>query len=401
MTAPDPKVLILAETGPPLRTDLTPGQVAALLALRHTVKVTPAPGRLWDVRGNQRVGVLRSGTGADRLEIRIQPKMPIERLLFLIGDASATQFWREETVTADRDAHLETVVADLFARTLAQALDQGVLHGYRYVEDDSSVVRGRIRTSAMLRRGGFPLPIPVAYDDFTANTDENRILRTAADRCLALSKLSEQTRTRLRHQTDKLIAAVVLPRGTPPPLWTPTRLNERYHPALRLAELILRASSPDPGRGGGTTMNGFVVDLEDVFERFLTRHLLQTLARRGLRSAAQREHRLDEAQRITIRPDMTVYRNGRVAAVVDAKYAALSAGRPGNEHTYQLVAYCTALGLTHGHLVYAAGEPALTTHTIRTAGSAITAHALDLDQPPERVAAQIDAIGDWIVDTVA
>ncbi|ACU72431.1 McrBC 5-methylcytosine restriction system component-like protein [Catenulispora acidiphila DSM 44928] len=68
---------------------------------------------------------------------------------------------------------------------------------------------------------------------------------------------------------------------------------------------------------------------------------------------------------------------------------------------YQVMAYCTVLRLAHGHLVYAAGEPAIATHTVRAAGLAITAHALDLDQPPTRVEEQIAAIGEWIVNAIA
>ena len=141
--------------------------------------------------------------------------------------------------------------------------------------------------------------------------------------------------------------------------------------------------------------------LEDIFERFLTRHLQRLLARHGLHGAGQLPHQLDEARRLTIRPDLTIRRHGRVAGVVDAKYTDLAGGKPSNEHIYQVMAYCTVLGLAHGHLVYAAGNPAVATHTVRAAGLAITAHALDLDQPPKRVEEQIAAISEWIVNPIA
>lgn len=401
MNVPGPKVLLLTETGPPLITSLTQGQVASLVALGSTVSVTPAPGGLWKLGGNQRVGVLQTGTGPDRMEIRIRPKMPIRHLLHLLGHSASTGFWRNETVAADYNANLEEVIVELYAQLLAQALEQGVLHGYRHVEDETAVVRGRIRTAAMLRRGGLPLPIPVAFDDFTADTDENRILLAAARRCRLLPGLSEQTRSRLRHLADKLSAVSELSVGAPPPRWTPSRLNQRYQPALYLAEMILKATIPDPTRGAVASMNGFVIDMEDVFERFLTLQLRAALAAHGLCGRAQEpRHRLDEAKLITIKPDITVYQGSRLAAFADAKYAKLSAGKPANEHIYQMVAYCAGLGLVHGHLVYAGGEPALTTHTIKLAGLKITAHALDLEMAPDQITAQIATVAESIVHSI-
>jgi 5-methylcytosine-specific restriction enzyme subunit McrC len=79
-------------------------------------------------------------------------------------------------------------------------------------------------------------------------------------------------------------------------------------------------------------------------------------------------------------------RQRRVAAVLDATYKAeASAGYP-NADLYQLLAYCTALGLRRGHLVYAkgAGVPA-----VRNTEVVIVCHALDLAAPPAGLLAQV------------
>jgi 5-methylcytosine-specific restriction enzyme subunit McrC len=160
-----------------------------------------------------------------------------------------------------------------------------------------------------------------------------------------------------------------------------------------LAELILDATTPDPIHAGPTIADGFLIDMAVVFEAFLTRTFEAALHRHGHRSAAQQtRHRLDEARRITLKPDITVYRRGRVASVIDAKYKTLTAGRPSNEDLYQLTAYCTALGVEHGHLVYAAGTPAATRHEIRQTAITVTAHALDLTAPASELIACIDRI---------
>ena len=49
-------------------------------------------------------------------------------------------------------------------------------------------------------------------------------------------------------------------------------------------------------------------------------------------------------------------RPGAAAAVIDANYKAEKPAGDPNADLYQLLAYCTVLGLPVGHLVYARGN---------------------------------------------
>ena len=51
-------------------------------------------------------------------------------------------------------------------------------------------------------------------------------------------------------------------------------------------------------------------------------------------------------------PDLVWYRGGEALAVIDAKYKAEKVAGYPNADLYQMLAYCTALGLPAGHLVY-------------------------------------------------
>jgi 5-methylcytosine-specific restriction enzyme subunit McrC len=73
------------------------------------------------------------------------------------------------------------------------------------------------------------------------------------------------------------------------------------------------------------------------------------------RVVAQSRHYLDEAGRAVLKPDIVWRVGSKVAAVVDAKYKAEKPSGFPNADLYQLLAYCTVLGLRVGHLVYAAG----------------------------------------------
>ncbi|MEU7941344.1 5-methylcytosine restriction system specificity protein McrC [Microbispora bryophytorum] len=99
----------------------------------------------------------------------------------------------------------------------------------------------------------------------------------------------------LRHVAARLVDVVPVRAGAAPlPAWTPNRLNERYLPALRLAELVLGASSFQQKGSPALQVDGFVLNMAEIFERFLTTRLTELLRPCGLRCAGQQgHHRLD------------------------------------------------------------------------------------------------------------
>ncbi|MEU1125906.1 restriction endonuclease [Streptomyces sp. NPDC005899] len=386
--------LTVRETGPGSSQELTGDQVAALVAVPDLVRLTPAPGGRWSVRGNQKVGLVRLRTrSGGTIHLSLRPKLGIRDLLFLLS-YSSTDPWRPEPVTAATTDDLVPALADLLARTARRTLEGGVLHGYREVAEDLPLIRGRIRTTAQLRRTGLPLPISVQYDDHTPDIPENRILLAALYMAAHLPGVPHPTRLALRRLADRLPGVHRPHPGEPLPAWTRTRLNARYVPALRLAELLLSGRSIQPEGGAPTPADGFLLDLPKVFERFLTVTLGEALARHGIRCAPQDVHRLDEAQRASFRPDLVLYRGDGPVSVMDAKYTFLKVTAPPVEHLYQLLAYCTALGLSHGHLVYAATGAGTSSvdHVIRNSPVTITAHALNLNAPAAGILEQTAAL---------
>ncbi len=173
------------------------------------------------------------------------------------------------------------------------------------------------------------------------------------------------------------------------PAWQPTRLNARYHTALRLAELVIRATSVERGTGG-VTVNGFLLDMPKLFEDFVTVALRESLvAAYGGRVDDQDLHHFDEAGQVLLRPDLVWKLLGTPLAVVDAKYKAEKpAGYP-NADLYQLLAYCMVLGLDRGHLVYAKGSEEPAHHVVRRSRIEIICHAVDLDAEPAALLNQL------------
>jgi 5-methylcytosine-specific restriction enzyme subunit McrC len=151
---------------------------------------------------------------------------------------------------------------------------------------------------------------------------------------------------------------------------------------------VLRATSVEH-QPGSQPLNGFLLDMPKLFEDFVTVALREALvAGFGGRVDDQDRHYLDQAGRVVLRPDIVWKIRGSPVAVIDAKYKAEKpAGYP-NADLYQLLAYCTVLGLREGHLVYAKGNDEPARHVIRHSGTEIFCHALDLSQPPDLLLGQ-------------
>ena len=339
-------------------------------------------------------------------------KTPVSRIFFLLGfSLDPERAWRDAPEgTVDTGAHDDVLpaLAHAVERRIDAALRQGVLQGYREVEESSLVVRGRIREADQIRRHfGRTPPVEIAYDAYTADTAENRILRAAVERLLRLPGVPGAVRRRLAHQRVRLADALPLVRGQALPRWQPSRLNSRYQPALRLCEAVLRGSSPEhlPPGADPLAVDGFLFDMNQLFEDFVTVALSAALKERGLAPRPQDPHHLDTAGLVRIRPDLVVRGGDGVTpiAVVDAKYKVEKADGRHNADLYQALAYATVLGLGEAHLVYAAGRRRERCHEVRGtptgpegSGVRLYQHGLDLSREPGQLLSTLREIAEWL-----
>lgn len=376
----------VAETGPGRTHRLSDAQAAQLTA-SGLVSVSPLGGGEWLITGSSKVGVAQIGD----VTLRVSPKVTTAKLFWLLGYARKFD-WRDDLVDYEADTDLVHVIAEAFARQSERALGRGVLHGYVSIDDELAVIRGRLRaTEQVTRRYGQITPLLVTYDEFTPDIAENQLLKAAARVLSRVPGLQPGVARHLRVVTDRLASVRDLAAGAQLPDWRPSRRNAHYETALFFAELVLRHQAIDLP-AGVVDVNGFMVDMAAVFEDFVTVALTDEFERVDGQVRAQDRHSLDLGGDVPMKPDIVWYRAGQPAAVIDAKYKAEKpAGYP-NADVYQMLAYCTALNLREGHLVYAKGneEPAL--HDIRNADISIVAHALDLSAPPSDLLAQVAAV---------
>lgn len=328
---------------------LTPWQAQALVdACAGRIDVSPAeaPGT-FRVKAHQHVGTV----AVPGLELAIRPKVPLANLFTMLDVAEARIAWQDDDVGYGREIQLLPALAMLLAKATELALGRGLLRAYRAEEDLLLTLRGRVDLARQLRRPAQAFPVACRFEEFTVDVLENRALRAALRRCLVLGGVPERTRSLLRGQLARLADVQDLPvRAEDIDRITINRLNRHYERALKLAAIVLRHTTLVDAAGPDRA-SAFLVDMNKVFEDFVTERLARALRGR-LRVITQRRHFLDLERQVTIIPDLELESDGRLVFVADVKYKLSDDALGRNADYYQLTAYTTSLGLPAGMLIY-------------------------------------------------
>ena len=259
----------LSELGPAVRTAAHAGAGPSAGSVPASSRAAPSPYSpgVWQVGPAGKVGAARIGD----VEVHIEPKIAIARLLFLVGYSQHGAAWRPEAVPVAEAADLVAVIAQALWRQTERAIHQGLLPGYIVIEESSQVLRGRLRESEQLHRHhGLPLPLEIRHDEFTVDIPENQILRTACERMLA------RAARRCRIATHAAAAC-----SATSPMSRRCRAAIRFPPGNPLGSTLAttpRCAWPSSSCGrrpsstsvGGVAVNGFLLDMPKLFEHFVT-----------------------------------------------------------------------------------------------------------------------------------
>ncbi len=358
-----------------------------------SITPTVAGGSEYVLRPGSTVGAVE----ADGLSVLIRPKIGIPQLLALACYAIGRVVLRNEDFDFPEEYSLPDVLARALASQARRAFSRGLLHGYRTEEEALYTVRGSIRFDEQIRRrSGVPLPVEVRYDEFTDDILENRLVKAAAHRLGGMRLRSPGTRRSLGWVAGMLDSVSPVEfRGWDVPSVTFGRLNEHYRGVVELSRLILRHSAFESGRGE-VRASGFLMNINVVFEEFVTVALREAL---GLSSRTFRQSgipSLDKDGRVSLIPDLTWWRDGECIFVGDAKYKNLTGRSVPNPDLYQLLAYVTALDLPAGLLVYAKDEADVATYKVRYSGKRLEVAGLDLSGDLDQVLARVDRLADTV-----
>ena len=367
----------------------------ALQGALPSLSILPATGRSdsYVLRPHAVIGAFDLGD----LSVVIRPKLDISRVVFLASYAMGAFNLRDEGFDFESAPTLVETLALALASSARRAFARGLLHGYRSEQEALLTVRGRIDMSEQLRRRfDIVVPVEVRYDEFTDDILANRLVKAAADLVGRMRLRDPRSREGLRWMGATLgnVTPIrFLPHEVPEVAFD--RLNGHYREVVALSRLILRHQTLELGRAD-TRASGFLIDMNKVFQGFVTRALRESLgvSEHTLRAdkGLPRRVTLDRRGQIGLEPDLTWWDGSTCTFVGDAKYKRIDIKSVPNADLYQILAYATALDLPGGLLVYAKGEADPEVHDVRYAGKRLEVVAVDLAGSIEDLRATIDQL---------
>jgi len=241
------------------------------------------------------VGVIRL---AD-LEVRIVPKLVGENLGVLrmleysSGLGALARLDSARTLAAERDGSLVDLLALLLAEASTQAAKRGVLSDYVTREESLSRVRGRLLAfEQATKHFGQVETLECRFDELETDIVENQLL--AAGLGVAKRVATDEQVRRLAGRAHAIFGEVAdagaVTHETPELEYT--RRNEPYEAPHVIARMFLRNLSVNnlyaPGAGESFA---FLIDMNRLFEDFVTRLLVGVFAGTEVRVSPQARDR--------------------------------------------------------------------------------------------------------------
>ena len=349
----------------------------ALLEALPSLTIQPVRGRegAYQVKPGSTVGAVEIGD----LSVLIEPKIGIPQLLSLACYAMSKFKPQRQQFGYPREYAMPDVLALALASAARRAFSRGLLHGYVVEEEALQTVRGRIRFAEQIRRRfGIAVPVEVRCDEFTEDILANRLVKAAVYRLGRMRLQSPAARKelgRIAGMLDNVSPVEIAPKAVPDVRFD--RLNEHYREVVALSRLVLRHSAYE-ARRGEVRASGFLMDMNVVFQEFVTQALREALRVSDRVFLEKTVDSLDAKNRIGLRPDLTWWDGPSCLFVGDAKYKKLTDKTVPNADLHQLLAYVTALDLPGGLLVYAQGQEYEETYSVRHSQKRLEVAALDL-----------------------
>ncbi len=379
------------------RYSLTGSQLEALIRKSRSLDLSIEHGLGYDGMYSLRPSAIVGALEIDGLSVSIEPKIGIPQLLSLACYTLSKLSLRREQFDFREAETLPDILAFALNRASRRAFSRGLLHGYLSEEDALHTVRGRILFGKHVqRRFSIPLPVELRFDEFTEDILANRMVKAAAVRLGRMTRLSSEARRELGWITSVLenVSLRDYRRLRVPEIHF-DRLNEHYRHVVGLARLILMHSEFESARGD-VRASGFLVNMNDLFQEFVTQALRETL---GVSDRILRDDKgidkisLDRDGRVPIEPDLSWWDGDKPTFVGDAKYKDLTDRRARNADLFQLLAYATALNLPGGLLIYAQGGAGTKTYQVRHIDRRLLVAALDLSEPLDEILQRVKKIG--------
>ena len=307
---------------------------------------SPATDGEWELYSNGAVGYLPF---ADGTFLSIRPRVPIHSIFRMWEIANGIRLDRPpgDVGVQTLEDLLDWIAAEL-ARGVLRRLGQGLYRAYVDVEEELSVLRGRLDLRAALARP-WRVALPCQFQELTADVADNQIL-LAGLQASSYTTRKPLTLSKLRQSWWLCLRSAVTPRDVSPRDCvgrTYHRLNSDYERLHWLCHFILSGTVPTH-ETGPAKLQAFIIQMPKLFERFVAAWLKQNLPS-SLRCESQIHLALD--QRLEFIADLVIRDDDdKPVAVLDTKYKIDREPDPAD--IGQVVAYAQHLGCPQAILLY-------------------------------------------------
>ena len=296
----------------------------------------------WRIRVSDAVGLI----GLPSVQISIQPKIPVQHLLYLMEASDEFPRLSPDRALAMNDLYFWELVMHWFVDELESVLRRGLLRDYEERRSRLETIRGSadVLETARLYYAG-QLAFDCVYDEFDFNTPPNRLLLAAARRVAG----TPVRNSLLRRRASRAIARFdrVGQLRSSDVRWRADRRAVYYTDATTLARHLILGVGRTISHGEGIATS-FLIRTPEMVEKGLKALLSRALPHRRIEKRGLQL----EGSTMTLNPDL-LFDSGD--AVGDVKYKILSGEWP-RPDLYQLVAFATGFRSSEGILVHFASS---------------------------------------------
>lgn len=313
----------------------------------------------------QYVGVLQLGPHTIEVLPKVDGEAPNVRrnLVAMLAVALGLDISEGDVARVETQNHsvLEILIR-LFCDKLFAQVHKGLVRRYEPREENLPVLRGKLAIAEQMRcNAAHPERLFCRFDEFQEDNPLNQVFKTA----LRILLRASNELTNQRQLAELLLAFEAVsdvPRLALP--WSRVRfdrLNDRYRPCFKLAELFLRLTPPDVSGG---TQQGFSLffEMNALFEEYIGRMATRVFRPDGFQVKLQgpQRHLATEEQAnrevFAMKPDVIGLREGHVRWILDTKWKQLSSAEAKEgvvqSDMYQMYAYASCYDCSDAVLLY-------------------------------------------------
>jgi 5-methylcytosine-specific restriction endonuclease McrBC regulatory subunit McrC len=336
----------------------------------HVVPMGESVYRPFLVNSTCHVGHFRLKSDSQRVGY-IEPKVGIRNVFALLGIAykfyaKNSPFFRPEVKYAvDTDRVIEPLVRQ-FNEDVKRLLQEGLLRRHIELDENLRVLRGQLIFSQQISQNLIHKDrLFCRFAQLEVDVPENQVLLWTLLLLLRSADWSADVKQALQSHILHFGGVSVrqfLPQQFPDFYYD--RLSFRYEGIHAWCKLFIDLMSLSD-RPGERYFSGYLLDMNALFERFVAA-MFERAARTvpAVQVEYHRDHYLDIDRKVSIIPDLILRGPDDANVVVDTKYKRTKEqGRAQHPDLYQIIAYCTALGLVgpernqaQGILVYPRSE---------------------------------------------